>query len=115
MGIFSFIKNLFTKVEKVEEQIETAIETAEELVPELKVVTPKLKAKVARVKKATKDAEGCREVSTDPYKAAPLPSQGKKKTLTELANDDEFSMRAERFLEGVGRNEDIFEYLRDAD
>lgn len=64
---------------------------------------------------ATKDAEGYRELITDPYKAAPLPSQGKKKTLTELANDDEFSMRAERFLEGVGRNEDIFEYLRDAD
>ena len=64
---------------------------------------------------ATKDAEGYRELITDPYKAAPLPSQGKKKTLTELANDDEFSMRAARFLEGVGRNENIFEYLRDAD
>ena len=38
-----------------------------------------------------------------------------KKSLTELANDEEFSMRAERFLEGIESNENIFEYLRDAE
>ena len=43
------------------------------------------------------------------------PYSSKKKSLTELSNDDEFSMRAERFLEGIESNENIFEYLRDAD
>ena len=38
-----------------------------------------------------------------------------KKSLTELVNDEEFSMRAERFLEGIESNENIFEYLRDAE
>ena len=38
-----------------------------------------------------------------------------KKTLTELAEDEEFSTRAERFLEGIGKNENIFEFLRDAE
>jgi len=40
---------------------------------------------------------------------------GKKKSLTELANDEEFSKRAERFLESIGKDENIFEYLRDAE
>jgi hypothetical protein len=40
---------------------------------------------------------------------------GKKKSLTELANDKEFSTVANRFLESVGRDENIFEYLRDAE
>lgn len=38
----------------------------------------------------------------------------KKKSLTELANDPEFQKRADRFLDGIGSNEEIFEYLRDA-
>lgn len=38
-----------------------------------------------------------------------------KKSLTELAEDEEFSTRAERFLEGIESNENIFEYLRDAE
>ena len=38
----------------------------------------------------------------------------KKKSLTELANDPEFQTRADRFLDGIGSNEEIFEYLRDA-
>ena len=38
-----------------------------------------------------------------------------KKSLTQLANDPEFAVRAERFLDGIGSNENIFEYLRDAD
>ena len=38
-----------------------------------------------------------------------------KISLSELRQDEEFQERASRFLEGVGANEDIFEYLRDAD
>tara|TARA_R100000655_G_scaffold23387_4_gene47134 strand:+ start:469 stop:4005 length:3537 start_codon:yes stop_codon:yes gene_type:complete len=34
-------------------------------------------------------------------------------SLTDLEKDPEFAMRAERFLQGIGRNENIFEYLRD--
>tara|TARA_R110002073_G_scaffold14533_1_gene59220 strand:+ start:5633 stop:9160 length:3528 start_codon:yes stop_codon:yes gene_type:complete len=34
-------------------------------------------------------------------------------SLTDLEKDPEFAKRAERFLQGVGRNENIFEYLRD--
>jgi len=45
---------------------------------------------------------------------SPIKSTGKK-SLTELANDDEFSTRAERFLEGIKSNNNIFEYLRDSE
>ena len=38
-----------------------------------------------------------------------------KYTLTQLENDPEFSKVANRFLESIGRDENIFEYLRDAD
>ena len=38
-----------------------------------------------------------------------------KTSLTALANDDEFATKASRFLEGIGSNENIFEYLRDSD
>ena len=38
-----------------------------------------------------------------------------KKSLTQLADDEEFSTRAERFLEGIESNENIFEYLRDSE
>jgi hypothetical protein len=34
-------------------------------------------------------------------------------SLTDLEKDPEFAMRAQRFLQGIGRNENIFEYLRD--
>ena len=43
------------------------------------------------------------------------PIRSGKKTLTELKETPEFADRASRFLEGIGSNEDIFEYLRDAD
>ena len=39
----------------------------------------------------------------------------KKRSLTELANDDEFATVANRFLESIGSNDNIFEYLRDAE
>ena len=35
-----------------------------------------------------------------------------KKSMTQLANDPEFNKRAERFLNGIERNENIFEFLR---
>jgi len=40
---------------------------------------------------------------------------GKVYTLDELETNSEFQMRAERFMENIGRDEDIFEYLRDTD
>ena len=36
-------------------------------------------------------------------------------SISDLEKDDEFNKRAERFMAGIGRNENIFEYLRDAD
>ena len=44
----------------------------------------------------------------------PFQTSGKK-SLTQLSEDPEFAVRAERFLDGIGSNENIFEYLRDAD
>ena len=40
---------------------------------------------------------------------------GKIYTLDQLEKDPEFQMRAERFMESIGDDEDIFEYLRDTD
>lgn len=50
------------------------------------------------------------EREVNPYDATPG-----KTTLTELKNDPEFAQRASRFLDGVGSNDNIFEYLRDSD
>lgn len=36
-------------------------------------------------------------------------------TLDDLEQDDEFQMRADRFMESIKDDEDIFEYLRDSD
>ena len=44
----------------------------------------------------------------------PFQTSGKK-SLTQLSEDPEFAVRAERFLDGIGSNENIFEYLRDSD
>ena len=54
------------------------------------------------------------QADTAPVKTATSSITGKK-SLTQLANDPEFALRAERFLDGIGSNENIFEYLRDAD
>ncbi len=50
------------------------------------------------------------ERQVNPYDSTPG-----KTTLTELKNDPEFSQKASRFLDGVGSNDNIFEYLRDSD
>ena len=49
------------------------------------------------------------------FEITPAESTGKKFTLGELRNDKEFDMRSARFLNGIEANDDIFEYLRDAD
>ena len=38
-----------------------------------------------------------------------------KPSLTQLANDDEFAAISQRFLESIGSNDNIFEYLRDSE
>ena len=58
------------------------------------------------------DPEGYKQIIYDPI---PQQSISRKKSLTELASDKEFAERAERFLKGIGSNDNIFEYLRDAD
>src|SRR5210317_40018 len=45
----------------------------------------------------------------------PVSALSPKKSLGDLKKDSEFAMRADRFLDGIGSNENIFEYLRDAD
>jgi hypothetical protein len=45
-----------------------------------------------------------------PYSVTPA-----KKSLTELSEDEKFSSTAERFMDKIGRNENIFEYLRDSE
>ena len=43
------------------------------------------------------------------------PIRSGKKTLTQLKEAPEFADKAARFLDGIGSNEDIFEYLRDSE
>jgi len=54
--------------------------------------------------------EPTNEREVNPYDSTPG-----KTTLTELKKDPEFAQRASRFLDGVGSNDNIFEYLRDSD
>ena len=42
-------------------------------------------------------------------------SLGAAYTLDDLENDQEFQFRADRFMSEIEKNEQIFEYLRDAD
>ena len=56
--------------------------------------------------------EGYKEIFYQPIQERTFTG---KRSLTDLANDEEFATRASRFLEGVGSNDNIFEYLRDAD
>ena len=54
------------------------------------------------------------ESSLEKTSRMPLESLGNKITLTQLKNDDEFAATAERFMESINRDENIYEYLRDA-
>ena len=45
----------------------------------------------------------------------PLQPLSEKYTVAELRDNKTFNTKAERFLEGLGSNEDIFEYLRDSE
>ena len=53
--------------------------------------------------------------SKEPSFSSPSISRGGKKTLTQLENDPKFAEIANRFLESIGEDDDIFEYLRDSD
>ena len=44
-----------------------------------------------------------------------LGNPNRKMSMTELQQDPEFQARAERFMESIGSDENIIEYLRDAD
>ena len=77
---------------------------------------------VSTVPEEEEEAEGYKQLITDPYSnrghwrnTQDISSPTNKKSLSELGQDDEFSKRALRFLEGVGSNDNIFEYLRDSD
>ena len=76
----------------------------------------------------TEYVQQTQEQTTEAPKVTPLPnsyiqasqttptySLSGKKSLSELEADPEFDKRAARFLEGIGRNENIFEFLRDSD
>ena len=55
-------------------------------------------------------------ISTNqPSSYSPNVSTSGKKTLTQLENDPKFAKIANRFLESIGEDDDIFEYLRDSD
>lgn len=45
----------------------------------------------------------------------PLPAIRTKETLDDLEKDEEFGLVATRFMESIGANENIFEYLRDSE
>ena len=77
---------------------------------------------VSTVPEEEEEAEGYKQLITDPYSnrghwrnTQDISSPTNKRSLSELGQDDEFSKRALRFLEGVGSNDNIFEYLRDSD
>jgi len=53
--------------------------------------------------------------TNQPSSYSPNVSTSGKKSLTQLENDPEFAKIANRFLESIGEDDDIFEYLRDAD
>ena len=59
--------------------------------------------------KNTRDLEMSVKESLDP-----APYNSAKYSLTDLKNNPEFSKVSERFMDAIGRNENIFEYLRDA-
>ena len=61
--------------------------------------------------------EQFREIDRATKKAldpSPQSIPNRRLTITQLKNDTEFADTAERFMDVIGRNENIFEYLRDA-
>lgn len=68
MGLFTFIKNLFSKVEKVETAVEELVIEAAPVLP--KETATKLQNEVTKVKKATKEAKAKVEAVETKVKAA---------------------------------------------
>ena len=54
MGLFTFIKNLFSKVEAIESQVDSFVKEVETKAPQ---VAAEVKTEVAKVKKVTKEAK----------------------------------------------------------
>jgi hypothetical protein len=75
-------------------------------------LVPSIPEKNIKIDEPQQEVEGYKEIIYDPFPEKTFTGKG---NLTELANDEEFSQRAARFLEGIGSNENIFEYLRDSD
>ena len=90
-----------------EEKYRKSQEEEEELVPAEYVQ----KTKTTEAPKVTPLPNSYIEAS----QTTPAYSLSGKKSLSELEADPEFGKRAARFLEGIGRNENIFEFLRDSD
>lgn len=68
----------------------------------------------SKVEEAPIGSQNLKDLDTSVKQAVtPVTAVSPKKSLTELSKDPEFAMRADRFLDGVGSNENIFEYLRD--
>ena len=69
-------------------------------------LVPSIPEKNIKIDEPQQEVEGYKEIIYDPF---PEKTFTGKSSLTELANDEEFSQRAARFLEGIGSNENIFE------
>lgn len=57
MGLFTFIKNLFSKTEEIEISVEKFVNEVEVTAPETKKVAEKIKTGIAKAKKVTKQGQ----------------------------------------------------------
>jgi len=65
-------------------------------------------------KKVFEPFKNIEKSTTQALAFTPTLTTNRKLTLTELKNNPEFADTAERFMDSISRNENIFEYLRDA-
>ena len=100
------LKNRQTPTEQQEEQDKNFLANLynQAVAPTQTITTAPIGGQLAKIDKDLKQ-----DLKTTPFTISG------KKSLTELSEDPEFAVRAERFLDGIGSNENIFEYLRDAD
>jgi hypothetical protein len=100
------LKNRQTPTEQQEEQDKNFLANLynQAVAPTQTITTAPIGGQLAKIDKDLKQ-----DLKTTPFTISG------KKSLTQLSEDPEFAVRAERFLDGIGSNENIFEYLRDAD
>ena len=100
------LRNRQTSTEQQEEQEKNFLSNlySQVVTPTQTVTTAPIGGQLAKIDKDLKQ-----DLKTTPFIISG------KKSLTQLAEDEEFAIRSERFLDGIGSNENIFEYLRDAD